>query len=59
LTTVTFPNREMAQQAVELLLRAVDSGRPPTNVVSLLRPTLTIRDSSGPARRARPAPGTA
>ncbi|MFJ9248220.1 LacI family DNA-binding transcriptional regulator [Streptomyces sp. NPDC101776] len=48
LTTVTFPKREMAQQAVELLLRAVDSGRPPTNVLTLLRSTLTIRDSSGP-----------
>jgi DNA-binding LacI/PurR family transcriptional regulator len=48
LTTVTFPKREMAQQAVELLLRAVDSGRPPTNVLTLLRPTLTIRDSSAP-----------
>ncbi|WP_035849873.1 LacI family DNA-binding transcriptional regulator [Kitasatospora azatica] len=50
LTTVTFPKREMAQQAVELLLRAVDSGRPPTNVLSLLRPTLTVRDSSAPPR---------
>jgi LacI family transcriptional regulator len=50
LTTVTFPKREMAQQAVELLLRAVDSGRPPTNVVTLLRPTLTVRDSSAPPR---------
>ncbi|MEU0946700.1 LacI family DNA-binding transcriptional regulator [Streptomyces canus] len=48
LTTVTFPKREMAQQAVELLLRAVDSGRPPTNVLTLLRPTLTVRDSSAP-----------
>ncbi|GAA0672643.1 substrate-binding domain-containing protein [Kitasatospora atroaurantiaca] len=50
LTTVTFPKREMAQQAVELLLRAVDSGRQPTNVISLLRPTLTVRDSSAPPR---------
>ncbi|AUG81770.1 Transcriptional regulator, LacI family protein [Kitasatospora sp. MMS16-BH015] len=50
LTTVTFPKREMAQQAVELLLRAVDSGRPPTNVISLLRPTLTVRASSAPPR---------
>ncbi|NUT91039.1 MAG: LacI family DNA-binding transcriptional regulator [Saccharothrix sp.] len=48
LTTLTFPKREMAQEAVELLLRAVESGRPPTNVISLLRPTLTVRDSSGP-----------
>ncbi|MEJ2855515.1 MULTISPECIES: LacI family DNA-binding transcriptional regulator [unclassified Saccharothrix] len=50
LTTLTFPKREMAQEAVELLLRAVESGRPPTNVISLLRPTLTVRDSSGPPR---------
>lgn len=50
LTTVTFPKREMAQQAVELLLRAVDSGRPPTNVLTLLRPTLTVRDSSAAPR---------
>lgn len=50
LTTITVPKREMAQQAVELLLRAVDSGRPPTNVLTLLRPTLTIRDSSAPPR---------
>ncbi|MFC5908717.1 LacI family DNA-binding transcriptional regulator [Streptacidiphilus monticola] len=50
LTTVTFPKREMAQQAVELLLRAVDSGRPPTNALTLLRPTLTVRASSAPPR---------
>src|SRR4051812_7195003 len=31
LTTVAIPKREMAQNAVELLLRAVESGRPPTN----------------------------
>jgi LacI family transcriptional regulator len=46
LTTVALPKREMAQQAVELLLRAVKSGAPPTNVVALLRPTLVVRDSS-------------
>lgn len=50
LTTVAFPKREMAQHTVELLLRAVDSGRPPTNAVSLLRPTLIVRDSSAPPR---------
>ncbi|MFE9423112.1 LacI family DNA-binding transcriptional regulator [Kitasatospora sp. NPDC006697] len=48
LTTVAFPTREMAQQAVELLLRAVDAGKPPTNAISLLRPSLTVRASSGP-----------
>ena len=52
LTTVAFPKREMAQNAVELLLRAVESGRPPTNALSLLRPTLIIRDSSAPPRTA-------
>jgi DNA-binding LacI/PurR family transcriptional regulator len=55
LTTVTFPKREMAQQAVQLLLRAVDAGKPPTNAISLLRPALTVRDSSAPPRTgARP-----
>lgn len=49
LTTVAFPKREMAQQAVELLLRAVAAGKPPTNVVSLLRPTLVVRESSAPS----------
>jgi LacI family transcriptional regulator len=50
LTTVAFPKREMAQHTVELLLRAVESGTQPTNAVSLLRPTLVIRDSSAPPR---------
>lgn len=50
LTTVAFPKREMAQNAVELLLRAVESGKPPTNALSLLRPTLIVRDSSAPPR---------
>ncbi|MFJ9381139.1 LacI family DNA-binding transcriptional regulator [Streptomyces sp. NPDC101455] len=48
LTTVAFPTREMAQQAVELLLRAIDDGRAPTNAMSLLRPTLIVRGSSAP-----------
>jgi LacI family transcriptional regulator len=46
LTTVAFPKREMAQAAVELLLRAVEAGQPPINAISLLRPTLIIRASS-------------
>jgi DNA-binding LacI/PurR family transcriptional regulator len=50
LTTVAFPKREMAQQAVELLLRAVQADKPPTDVVTLLRPTLVVRDSSAPPR---------
>lgn len=48
LTTVAFPKRQMAQQAVELLLRAVESGDPPPNAISLLRPHLIVRDSSAP-----------
>ncbi|MEY9894137.1 DNA-binding LacI/PurR family transcriptional regulator [Catenulispora sp. MAP12-49] len=52
LTTVAIPKREMAQQAVELLLNAVDSGKPPTNALSLLRPTLLVRGSSAPVRTA-------
>jgi len=46
LTTVAIPKREMAQQAVDLLLRAVAERRAPTNAVSLLRPVLVIRDST-------------
>ncbi|WP_194904306.1 LacI family DNA-binding transcriptional regulator [Catenulispora rubra] len=51
MTTVAVPKREMAQQAVELLLRSLEAERPPTNVVSLLRPTLVVRDSSAPPPR--------
>ncbi|MFI1092689.1 LacI family DNA-binding transcriptional regulator [Streptomyces sp. NPDC020917] len=50
LTTVAFPKREMAQQAVELLLRAVEADKPPVNAISLLRPTLLVRGSSAPPR---------
>lgn len=46
LTTVAFPKRQMAQQAIELLLRAVESGDPPPNAISLLRPQLIVRDST-------------
>ena len=49
LTTVAFPKRQMAQQAVELLLRAVESGEAPPNAISLLRPHLVVRGSSAPA----------
>ena len=52
LTTVSIPKREMAQQAVELLLRAVAKGEPPANSLQLLRPTLIIRDSTGQATKA-------
>lgn len=50
LTTVAIPKREMAQQAIELLLRAVKSGGASTNALHLLRPTLIVRESSGPVR---------
>ena len=53
LTTIAFPKRQMAQQAVELLLRAVQSGEPPANAISLLRPRLVVRASSAPP----PQPG--
>ncbi|WP_246378180.1 LacI family DNA-binding transcriptional regulator [Nonomuraea soli] len=49
LTTVAAPGREMARQAIELLLRAVQEGRRPVNSLQLLRSTLVARDSSGPA----------
>ena len=48
LTTVAFPKRQMAQQAIELLLRAVESGDAPPNAISLLRPQLIVRGSSAP-----------
>nr|WP_042410055.1 LacI family DNA-binding transcriptional regulator [Streptacidiphilus carbonis] len=52
LTTVAIPKREMAQQAVDLLLRAVTERRPPANAVSLLRPLLIERESTAePAQR--------
>ncbi|MFJ2865805.1 LacI family DNA-binding transcriptional regulator [Kitasatospora sp. NPDC087314] len=50
LTTVAIPKREMAQQAIELLLRAVKNGGASTNALHLLRPTLIVRESSGPVR---------
>lgn len=50
LTTVAIPKREMAQQAVGLLLRAIDECRPPANALQLLRPRLIARGSSGAPR---------
>jgi LacI family transcriptional regulator len=46
LTTVAIPKREMAQQAVDLLLRALAERREPANAISLLRPVLVTRDST-------------
>ncbi|MEZ0069899.1 LacI family transcriptional regulator [Streptacidiphilus sp. MAP12-20] len=51
LTTVAIPKREMARQAIELLLRALAESQSPTNALQLLRPELIVRESSGPAPR--------
>lgn len=51
LTTVAFPKRQMARQAIKLLLRAVEDGEPPPDGVILLRTRLMKRESSGPAPR--------
>ncbi|MFI9787281.1 LacI family DNA-binding transcriptional regulator [Kitasatospora sp. NPDC051984] len=48
LTSVATPNREMARQAIELLLRAVTKSGTLTNSLQLLRPELVVRDSTGP-----------
>ncbi|MBF9068987.1 LacI family DNA-binding transcriptional regulator [Streptacidiphilus fuscans] len=49
LTTVSLPKREMARQAIEVLMRAVTTSEAPTNALQLLRPTLIVRASTGPA----------
>ncbi|WP_112248944.1 LacI family DNA-binding transcriptional regulator [Kribbella monticola] len=51
LTAVAIPSREMAQQATNLLLRAISEGTAPVNSAQLLRTSLVIRDSTGPAKR--------
>ncbi|TWF91557.1 LacI family DNA-binding transcriptional regulator [Kitasatospora viridis] len=48
LTSVAIPSREMARQAIELLLRAVAKSAAPTNSLQLLRPELVARGSTGP-----------
>lgn len=48
LTTVVFPKQEMARQATELLLRSLAAQTAPTNSLQLLRPTLIVRESTGP-----------
>ncbi|MER5639067.1 LacI family DNA-binding transcriptional regulator [Kitasatospora sp. NPDC002227] len=53
LTTVALPKREMARQAVELLLRALAKSAGTVNSLQLLRPELVVRDSTCPPR----APG--
>ncbi|GAA1993700.1 LacI family DNA-binding transcriptional regulator [Kitasatospora viridis] len=49
LTTVALPKREMAQQAVELLLGAVTKAAP-AGPTRLLPPALVVRGSTGPVR---------
>jgi LacI family transcriptional regulator len=49
LTTVAFPKREMAREAIKLLLRAVEDGEPLPDGITLLRTRLIERESSGPA----------
>ncbi|MEV4937632.1 LacI family DNA-binding transcriptional regulator [Streptomyces zaomyceticus] len=49
LTSVVLPRREMARDAVSLLLDAV-AGREPSTRHRMLAPELVARDSSGPVR---------
>lgn len=51
LTAVTGSARELGSRAVELLMSQLD-GRP-NEEVTLLRPVLTVRESSGPVRSPR------
>ncbi|WP_033355190.1 LacI family DNA-binding transcriptional regulator [Kitasatospora aureofaciens] len=48
LTSVAIPKREMARQAIELLLRAVGRSGTVVNSLQLLRPELIVRDSTRP-----------
>lgn len=50
LSTVAIPKREMAQQAVGLLLQAIGERRRPANALHLLRPRLIARGSSAAPR---------
>ncbi|MFJ4740803.1 LacI family DNA-binding transcriptional regulator [Streptomyces sp. NPDC088775] len=56
LTSVALPKREMARQAIELLLRADATSGPSVISRQLLRPELVVRDSSGPPARIRRSP---
>ncbi|SOB79545.1 LacI family DNA-binding transcriptional regulator [Streptomyces sp. 1331.2] len=58
LTSVAIPKREMAREAVELLLRALRRSGAPANSLQLLRPELVVRDSTGPAVDIGPAADT-
>ncbi|MFF0477807.1 LacI family DNA-binding transcriptional regulator [Streptomyces sp. NPDC004284] len=50
LTSVAVPTRDMARQAVELLLRALTKSGTVVNSLQLLRPELVVRDSTRPPR---------
>ncbi|MQY07874.1 LacI family DNA-binding transcriptional regulator [Actinomadura macrotermitis] len=52
LTGVALPTREMARQAIELLLGAVSAPGEPVGTPRPLPPELIVRDSSGPVPRA-------
>ncbi|MFG3227249.1 substrate-binding domain-containing protein [Kitasatospora sp. NPDC048194] len=45
---MAIPKREMAREAIELLLRALTRAGTPANSIQLLRPELVVRDSTGP-----------
>jgi DNA-binding LacI/PurR family transcriptional regulator len=47
LTAVTGPAQELGRRAVELLMQRIDGNE--SDEVTLLTPTLTVRESSGPA----------
>ena len=49
LTAVTGPAQELGRQAVELVMARINGGDAPE--ITLLTPVLTVRESSGPARR--------
>lgn len=50
LSTISIPKREMAHQAVGLLLQAIDERRQPANALHLLRTRLIARGSSAAPR---------
>jgi len=49
LTTVALPKRQMAQQAIGILLRAIAEKQPATATLTMLSPEVVHRASSGPA----------
>ena len=49
LTTVALPKRQMAQQAIGILLRTIAEKQPATATLTMLSPEVVHRASSGPA----------